>query len=410
MSAGLMERLEVDAADASSNVRRARDTHTGRALVLERGIRSDRLRQLQAVPPCAAIAPFERTRDGHRLQLVHPAPLELTGPVDEFDVAQAIGSMLDGLAWLHAHGVAHGAVGALALTAGPTGGRLSLAGAFGVATATPEDDVFAASALARQMLVNGAAGTEVADDIRLEHYASLAVADAIRAGLDPDAAHRPSAIRLATMVRGEFLSPIAHVDVREPLMMRLQASMRQVFRGYGGAVASIGAALAAVILIASLAAADQHDPPPLALPRSLAEEPSAVQVLSESVQRVPATTSTVVPTTVVATTAVTTVTTARSDPPALVVAPPVTSAPANDLQPTTTVAAPPPPSTTVAPKPAPPTPPTTPPTSTASTTTRRPPSTTTTRSTSTTTTAPKGKGPKKDEKGLLGTLLDELLP
>ena len=399
-----MERFEVDAADASSNVRRARDTLTGRAVVLERGIRTERLRQLEAVPPCAAIAPFERTRDGHGLRLVHPAPLELPTPVDEFDVVQAIGSMLDGLAWLHLHGVAHGAVNALALTAGPTGGRLSLAGAFGVETASPQDDVYAASALARRLLVGGAAGSRVAGDIRAEHYASLAVVEAIHAGLDPDAAQRPSAIRLATMVRGEFLTPAAHVDTRDPLMVRWYATMRHVSRTYGSAVVSIGAALAAIILIASLAAADQHDPPTRALPLSLAEEPSAVQVLSESVQR-PATTSTVVPTTVVVTTTVTTVTTARSDPPTPVVAPPATSAPANDVQPTTTIAAPPPPTTTVAPKPTPPTTPT----STASTTTSRPPSTTTTRSTSTTTTAPKGKGPKKDSGGLLGTLLDELL-
>jgi hypothetical protein len=386
-----MERFEVDAADASSNIRRARDTHTGRAVVLERGIRSDRLRQLEAVPPCAAIAPFERTRDGQGLRLVHPAPLELESPVDEFDVVQAIGSMLDGLAWLHLHGVAHGAVSALALTAGPTGGRLSLAGAFSAATATPRDDVYAASALARRLLVGGAAASEAADDIRLERYASIAVVEAIRAGLDPDAAQRPSAIRLATMVRGEFLTPVAHVDTRDPLMVRWHASMRHVFRTYGSTIVSIGAALAALILIASLAAADQRDPPPQATPRSLAEEPSAVEVLSESVQRVPATTSTVVPTPVVPTTAVTTATTARSDQPTPVVAPPATSAPANDVLPTTTIAAPPPPTTTVAPKPPPPT---TPSTSTASTTTGRPPSTTTTRSTSTTTTAPKGKGPK----------------
>jgi len=400
-----MERFEVDAADASSNVRRARDTDTGRAVVLERGLRSDRLRQLEAVPPCASIAPFERTRDGHGLQLVHPAPLELPTPVDEFDVVQAIGSMLDGLAWLHLHGVAHGAVGAFALTDGPTGGRLSLAGACGVATATPQDDVHAASALARRLLVGGRVESEVVDNVRLARYATLAVVEAIRSGLDPDPARRPSAIRLATMVRGEVVAPIARVDTRDPLLARVQASVRQVFRTYGGAVASIGAALAALILIASLAAADQRDPPPLVTPRSLAEEPSAVQVLSESVARPTSTTSTVVPTTVVATTAVTTVAPARSDAPTPIVAPPATSAPANDAQPATTIATPPPPSTTVAPKP----PPTTPPTSTVSTTTTRPPTTTTTRPTSTTTTAPRGKGPKKDSVGLLGALLDEIL-
>lgn len=404
-----MVRFEVDAADAASKVRRALDTTTGRVVVLERGIRRDRLQQLQSIPRCEAIAPFERARDGHRLQLVHPAPLEVASPVDEFEVVQAIGSMLDGLAWLHVHGVAHGAVGALALTTGPTGGRLSLAGAFGAATATPEDDVYAASALARRMLVDGAEGCEVADDIRLEQYASPAVAEAIRAGLDPDPAERPSAIRLATMVRGEFLLPISHVDIREPLLVRLHASLMQMVHAYGGTFAAIGTALAAVLLVASLAAADQPEPPPSALSHSLADESPAPQVLSERLERVPEPTSTVAPTTVVAVSAQASSTSARSDPPAAPVVAPVTSAPATDPRPPTTIAAPPPPPPTVVPTTVSTT---TASTTTASTTTRR---VTTTASTTTkpapTTKPPKGKDKKPDDiTGGLLALLDALLP
>src|SRR4051812_22125526 len=115
-----MVQFVVGVADASSRLRRAHDTTSGRVVVLERGARSERLRQLQAIPRCASIAPFERVRDDHRLQLVHPAPLDLPMPIDEFDVAQAIGSLLDGLAWLHALGATHGAVDTMALTAGPT--------------------------------------------------------------------------------------------------------------------------------------------------------------------------------------------------------------------------------------------------------------------------------------------------
>jgi hypothetical protein len=311
---------------------------------------------------------------------------------------QAIGSLLDGLAWMHAQGVAHGAVGPLALTSGPTGGRLSLAGAFGVATATPQDDVYAASALARRLLVGG----EVASDIHLEQYASPAVAEAIREGLDPDAAQRPSASRLATMVRGEFLLPISHVEIREPLLARLHASLMQMVRAYGGTFAGIVTALAAVILVASLASADQPEPPSVAMPRSLADESPAPQVLSERLERLPEPTSTVAPTTTAAVPAETSSTSVRSDPPAAALVAPVTSASPIDTRPPTTIATPPPPPTTVVP--------TTAPTTTASTTTR--PATTTTRpATTTTTTAPKGKGKgKSDNAGGLFGLLDALLP
>src|SRR5688572_15712121 len=108
-----MARYEFDSTDVATHLRLARDTVTDRVVVLEGGVRRERLKQLQAIPRCASIAPFERDRDGNHLQLVHPAPLQLPSPVDEFDVSQAIGSMLDGLAWLHAHGATHGAVGTL---------------------------------------------------------------------------------------------------------------------------------------------------------------------------------------------------------------------------------------------------------------------------------------------------------
>src|SRR5437762_3670705 len=207
-----MTRFEFDALDTAS-VRRAHDTATGRVVVLERGVRSERSRQLQAIPKSAAIAPFERVRVNRRVQIVHPAPLEFATPIDEFDVAHAIGSMLDGLAWLHEHGVTHGAIDGLALTPGPTGGRLSLAGASSRdASATPEDDVYAAAALAFTLLVGEAPGTDAHLDPRIALSASPSVAEALRSGLHPVAAQRPTAASLATMVRGEWLPPIFDVQ------------------------------------------------------------------------------------------------------------------------------------------------------------------------------------------------------
>ena len=193
-----MERFQIDERDAAARVQRARDTRNGRRVVVERGVRVARVRQLHAVPRHAAIASFEKARDDHRLWLVHPAPLELPTPIDEFDVAQAIGSLLDGLAWLHRHDVAHGAVGPLSLTGGPTGGRLSLAGALGERSGVTEaDDVYSASALAFQLLVGDV--PHAYGDPRLDSCASYAVADAVRAGLHPDPSQRPSAALLATI-------------------------------------------------------------------------------------------------------------------------------------------------------------------------------------------------------------------
>jgi len=392
-----MVRFEVGAADVASTVRLARDTATGRALVVERRVRSERLRQLQALPPSTSVAPFERSRDNHRLQLVHPAPLELAIPVDEFDVVQAIGSMLDGLAWLHAHGVAHGAVDAMALTSGPTGGRLSLAGAFGVAKATPEDDVYAASVLAYRMLVDGGAGSVVADDVRLEQCASPAVAEAVRAGLHPDGARRPGAALLATMVRGEFLLPISQPVVREPLLVRLHATLTQVLRTYGGiCTAGVSAALAIVVLIASFASADQRDLAPTAM-ISLAEEPMTASVLSARVERVPVPSSTIAPASV----AVTAPDESASTGSSREVAPPVVALASASLEPddqprptttTTTTAPPPAHTTTVVAKPVS----TTSTTAATTVTTRRATSTTTT----TTVAKPakgKGKGSNKSD-------------
>ncbi|MEO8693280.1 MAG: hypothetical protein ABI658_07165 [Acidimicrobiales bacterium] len=352
-------------------------------MLVERRLRSERLRQLQAIPPTAAIAPFERSRGDHRLQLVHPAPLALPGPADEFAVAQAIGSVLDGLAWLHAHGAAHGAVAAAALTDGPTGGRLSLAGAFATANATPEGDVYAASALAFEMLVGDAPGRDAPGDPRLEHCASPAVARAIRAGLHDDAAQRPSAALLATMVRGEYLPLLADTDGQDPFFARLHASVRHVLQTQAVRVAAgVGAAIVVVTLVAALSSADQADTTPTAL-RSLAEEPvPAAKVLSVIVTQGRASSTTAAPASVAPTVpeVTTTTSTTRPAPPPIVV--PVSAA-APDAQPRPTV--------TVAPPPPPP-PTTISPTSTAPTT-----SVTTIRAPTTTAVKPvKGKGPKAD--------------
>ncbi|HUP75792.1 MAG TPA: hypothetical protein VM282_22345 [Acidimicrobiales bacterium] len=269
-------------------------------MVLEQGLRSERTRKIQAIPPSAAIAPFQRVRLGNRVQIIHPAPLEITQPVDEFAVAQAIGSMLDGLAWLHAHGVTHGAIDANALTAGPTGGRLSLAGALSQRSyATPEDDVYAVSALAFSLFVGDAPNPDAQSDVRLAESASLPVADAIRAGLDPDASRRPSAASLATMVRGEYLPPIRETFVRQTAVGRLRvalalcataaqqltASVTQIVRPYTTrATAGVVAAFAMIFVVGGLAAAEQSGLGAMAGTSSLADNSKAPDVLAARVE------------------------------------------------------------------------------------------------------------------------------
>ena len=295
-----MARFEIDGADADSTVRRAWDTFANRSVVLERGIRNERTRKFQAMPTNPAIAAFERVRIGNRVQVIHPAPLEFAQPLDEFDVAQAIGSMLDGLAWLHANGVTHGAVDATALTAGPTGGRLSLAGALSKrAHATAADDVYAASALAFTVLVGEAPGPDAQSDVRLAESASHPVAEAIRAGLEPDASCRPTAASLATMVRGEYLPPV-HVALPLPTMLvrlrdafavgvasfeRLAGSVAQVLRPYTTrATAGIGAAFAMVLLIGGLALTDQRGTGAFADASSTPAQPIVPDVVAARVE------------------------------------------------------------------------------------------------------------------------------
>ena len=269
-----MARFEIDVADAEATVQRAWDTSTSRFVVLERGIRHERTRKIQALPTNPAIAPYERIRLGNRVHVIHPAPLEFAQPLDEFDVAQAIGSMLDGLAWLHANGMTHGAIDATALTAGPTGGRLSLAGALSQrAHATAEDDVYAASVLAFTVLVGDAPGPDAVSDVRLADAASLPIAEAIRAGLDANPSRRPSAASLATMVRGEYLPPVDAAPLHPTVvgrlrgvlaigvasMERLVASLAQALRPYATrGTAGIGAAFAMFLLVGGLALADQR--------------------------------------------------------------------------------------------------------------------------------------------------------
>ena len=265
-----MARFEVEETDSESGVRRARETASERVVVLERGIRAERVRQIHRVPPNPAIAPYLRVRLDKRVQLVHPAPLEFATPPDEFDVAHAIGSLLDGLAWLHEHRFTHGAVDELALTSGPTGGRLSLAGALSRrGTATAADDVFGAAALAYGFLVGEPPGLGAHDDPRLEFCSSRAIAEAVRAGLHPDPDARPTAAALATMVRGELLLPVVeHRAFQNPIarmrefvaslgthVERLVASMRP----YGSRTAAgFAGGIALIVVVAALATAEQR--------------------------------------------------------------------------------------------------------------------------------------------------------
>ena len=266
-----MLRFEIDEVDGHSPRRRAREIVSDRAVVLERGIRAERARQINRVPACPAIAPYQRVRLDKRLHLVHPAPLEFASPAEEFDVAHAIGSLLDGLAWLHEHRVTHGAVDELALTGGPTGGRLSLAGALSRrGTATAADDVYGAAALAYGLLVGEPPGPDAHDDPRLEFCSSPAIAEAVRAGLHPDPASRPTAAALATMVRGELLLPVAeHRPFQNPItrvrvfVAALGAHVERVvttIRPHASkAAAGFAGGVAMIVVIIALAAADQRD-------------------------------------------------------------------------------------------------------------------------------------------------------
>ena len=263
-----MARFEIDEVEGSA-LRRARETVSDRAVVLERGIRAERVRQFNRVPACPAIAPYQRVRLDKRLHLVHPAPLELASPAEEFDVAHAIGSLLDGLAWLHEHGFTHGAVDELALTGGPTGGRLSLAGALSRrGTATDADDVYGAAALAYELLVGEPPAAEAHDDPRLEFCSSPAIAEAVRAGLHPDPDTRPSAAALATMVRGEQLLPVAEHRPFENPITRVRAFVASLyaqvdrlstsFRPHASkAAAAFAGGVAMIVVVVALAAADR---------------------------------------------------------------------------------------------------------------------------------------------------------
>src|SRR5438477_6930952 len=289
-----MARFDIDALDVESNVRRARDTATGDLVVLECGLHNQRIRRIQAVPSCAAIASFERVRFDGRMQLVHPRPLEFATPIDEFDVAHAIGSLLDGLAWLHQHGVTHGAIDGLALTPGPTGGRLSLAGASSRdASATPEDDVYAAAALAFTLLVGETPGADAHLDPRIALSASPSVAEALRSGLHPVAAQRPTAASLATMVRGEWLPPIFDVQSSPPLLVRMRAALASGVANVGRlaerarsvrphgirVTAGISAAVVAIVLVGGFAAADQGASRSAAVVGSAARKPAPAVVV-----------------------------------------------------------------------------------------------------------------------------------
>ena len=407
-------RFEGEAIDGATTLCCTRDRATGRSVVLERGVRSDRLRQIQSLPRCAEIAPFERTREGHRLQLVHPAPLELVPPVDDFDVAQAVGSLLDGLAWMHAHDVTHGAVGPIALTAGPTGGRLSLAGASSApAPASPADDVFAAAVLAFTLLLGEPPGAEGAADSRLAQRASPAVVEAIRDGLDPIAERRPSAAALAAMVRGERLLPLWDVTSRDPLLGRLRSAMANAARAFEGRWTTVaGAAAALVLIFGGLAAAQRNDSTKFAAVTPLVEflPPAPGATRADAAPTTLAAATTRPSTTVAVAPNTTAVTNPQAEASVLSNSEtaPNTGGPAT-TPPTTRPATPPP---TAAPTTAPPAPTTT--RTPTTTTTTRPAPTTTRAATTTTTTRPatptkSGKGKGNNADSLLGTLIDAIL-
>jgi hypothetical protein len=390
---------------------------TGRWCVFESGLRSARLRLLQGVPPCPSIAPFERVRTGHRLRLVHPRPLIIAPPAEEFVVAQAIGSLLDGLAWLHVHGVAHGAVGPTSLVEGPTGGRLSLAGACSNSgAATPADDVFAASALAFTLLFGEPPGGDAPHDPRLSTCTSPAVAEAIREGLDPIAARRPTALALATLVRGEQWLPEPEVVARPPLLGRMRATLSSAAHSFDRRWAGVaGGAVAMVLFVGGLSAARSDDTtrvaaidpiteflPPDERPRDVTLRPSTTVATAPPTTAAPSTTA-APPTT---------------EPEVAVLS-------ASEQAPAPTAAAPPPPTTRAAPPPTQPPPPPPPPTTAAPaptttrpvattrvTTTTRPKTTTTTRANPNKGKGSKGKGSDDDDverDSLLGTLIGILL-
>ncbi|MEO8697282.1 MAG: hypothetical protein ABI658_27505 [Acidimicrobiales bacterium] len=419
-----MARFTIEVADVGATVRRAWDTSNGQFVVLECGLRPERTRKIQALPPSPAIAPYERTRISNRVHVIHPAPLEFAQPIDEFDVAQAIGSLLDGLAWLHSHGVTHGAIDANALTSGPTGGRLSLAGALSQpAHASADDDVYAAAVLAFTLLVGDSPGPDVDTSLRLAESASPSVAAAIIAGLDPDASRRPAAESFATMVRGEYIPTVAESPRHSSAVARLRevlaivvasvergvASITQVARPYATrATAGVGAAFAMVLLAIGLAVADQRGTEAFADANSPAVESTVSELIAARVEAPPASTTIgavgafmiedVIAADEVATrqaaaraaslTTTTTTTTTTTLPPAppptravVVVAPPTTAGPLpTTLAPKPVVTTVPP--TTVAPTTTRAAPTTKAPTTTRVTTTTRAP--TTTRATTTT--------------------------
>jgi hypothetical protein len=396
-------------AGRAPTLRIALEPGSGRSVVIEQGLSSARLRQLQQLPLCDTVASFARTRDGHRLRLVYPPPLELVPPVDEFVVAQAVGSVLDGLAWLHQHGVTHGAVGPTALVDGPTGGRLSLAGACSNrGDATPADDVFSAATLAFTLLFGEPPGDQATRDARLARCASPAVAEAIRQGLAPQPEWRPSAQSLASLVRGEQWLSTWDTPSKPPLLGRVRSSITSAALGIDRRWATVfGAAALLVVAVGGLVAAPQGDDVRVAAITPVVDLVAGDGATDPGARPTPAPASTsrasMTSAAVDATTAPTTtagevsVLSAAASQGAPATAAETTIAPA----PSTSSPPPPPPPTSV-PPPAPPT--TTPPTTTHAAsvaTTRRPPvptrATTTTREESEN--EGKGKGGKKGKGG-----------
>src|SRR5687768_13324679 len=124
---GLVEPSRFAPDDPSDSIRvlRARD-EWGHRRVFETGLEEGRLSRMSLLPPHPSIAPWFVEYHNGELMLVHESPAEAGPSTDLFDVAHAIGGLLDGLAWLHGHGFAHGAISCVTLVDGPTGGRLTL--------------------------------------------------------------------------------------------------------------------------------------------------------------------------------------------------------------------------------------------------------------------------------------------
>jgi hypothetical protein len=278
----------------------------GHRRVCETGLEEGRLTRMSLLAPHPSIAPWFVEPHNGELMLVHESPPEARPSNDLFDVAQVVGGLLDGLAWLHGQGFAHGAISWVTLVEGQKGGRLSLAGACGSATidATAEDDVYAVAALVYRLLTGRSHMLGSPPLARLAWDVPLTISTAIDRALDPDPAQRPAAADLAVIIRGDWLPPL--LTVGEP-----RGSRRSWWRG---GLVNEGVVIVAVALILCIAIVVG-----MRIDRNGRETVQVVTPpVSTEVAAVPTTTTT---TTTVATTVTTTVAPPSSGPPTTSAAP-----------------------------------------------------------------------------------------